>query len=895
MNRFSAPALHSTKQVAAPLEDAEARRQIAEDLDTNLLVEAGAGSGKTTALVGRMAALVRTGRARVEQIAAVTFTRKAAAELRERFQLKLESDAREARKAGHHEIADRLDAALRDLDRATLGTIHSFCARLLREHPLEAGVDPDFEEISGVEETRIQRAFWERHLQRLSAAGDPLLAQLAEVGIRPHQLWEVFLEVSGNPDVDWPAPETPRPDPRSVRSSLERWLDGAMELLPDEEPEAGWDGLQDRVRSLHFSRYALGWNNDVHFFDALAIVCGSSPKLTQKRWGESKESKQAAKALLASLEDFSQQDGAAQKAIRSWYAHRYPLILRFALRASDAYGRERRREGTLTFSDLLQGAAQLLRDHPDARQALGERFRRLLVDEFQDTDPVQAEVMFLLATEPGAVDWQEAIPRPGALFVVGDPKQSIYRFRRADIAVYNAVKRRFRSWQGVLTLTANFRSRESICNFANEIFQGAFPPEETEHQAAFARLEPHCSRDPAPRDGVLFHSLALADSKDADAVAEADAEQLARWIAGRVQRGERTPGDFLVLTQRKSPLAGYARELERYGIPVRVSGSGVGVEDELSELLLLLRALAHPADESLILAVLTGLFFGINYETLTRHALSHGSESRWTLRDDTKEPNGPVETALAAMGRWRRVVLTEPADVAVEALVEELGLLPYAAAGELGDTRAGALLFALDRVRAAALAGETSFAAVLDTVEALLSSEEAETPLDPGRTDVVRIMNLHKAKGLEAPVVVLAYPTGQSDHEPYRHIARPINGRAEGYLHIQERNGWKAVTLARPADWDEHAAAETQYARAEATRLLYVAGTRAMDELVICRCSDTDSKSPWQAFHSALEGSDAVQIPELRTMPRQPLGQSLAEIMHGVEQAAAVRVKLVRT
>ena len=880
--------------MTTPLEDAEARLRIANDLDTNLLVEAGAGSGKTTALVGRMAALVRTGRARVEQIAAVTFTRKAAAELRERFQVELESEARAARTGSNHEAAERLEAALRDLDRATLGTIHSFCARLLREHPLEAGVDPDFEEISGVDETRSQRAFWDRHLQRLSAAGDPLLAELAEVGLRPHQLWEVFVEVSGNPDVDWPAPDTPRPDPRSVRSSLERWLDGAVELLPDEEPEAGWDGLQDRVRSLRFSRYALGWEKDVHFFDALATVGGSSPKLTQKRWGESKGAKEAAKALLASLDDFVQPDGPAQAALRTWYAHRYPLILRLALRASNAYAEERRREGTLTFSDLLQGAAQLLREHPNARRGLGERFRRLLVDEFQDTDPVQAEVMFLLATEPGDTDWQEAVPRPGALFVVGDPKQSIYRFRRADIAVYNAVKRRFRSWKGVLTLTANFRSRKSVCTFANQIFQGAFPPEETEHQAAFARLEPHCTRDPAPCEGVFVHSLVLADSKNADAVTEADAKQLARWIAGRVERGERAPGNFLVLTQRKQPLASYARELERYGIPVRVSGSGVGVEDELSELLVLLRSLAHPEDESLILAVLTGLFFGIDYETLTRHALSHDLDSRWTLRDNATDSKDPVETALAALGRWRQLVLTEPADVAVEALVEELGLLPYAAAGELGDTRAGALLFALDRVRAAALAGETSFAAVLDTVEALLSSEEAETPLDPGRTDVVRIMNLHKAKGLEAPVVVLAYPTGQSDHEPFRHIARPMNGRAQGYLHIQERSGWKAVTLARPADWDVYGAAELEYARAEATRLLYVAGTRAMDELVISRCADTDKKSPWQAFHPALEGSEPVSVPELRPTERARLAQTAGEIMDRVAHIATTRRMLAQ-
>ena len=148
------------------LPDAAARARIREDLDTNLLVEAGAGAGKTTAMVGRMVALVRSGRAEVQQIAAVTFTRKAAAELRERFQTALEKALHAAVDPDDSEVRARLDRALRDIDRAFLGTIHAFCARLLRERPLEAGLDPGFRETLGSEEKRQQRQFWLTHLER---------------------------------------------------------------------------------------------------------------------------------------------------------------------------------------------------------------------------------------------------------------------------------------------------------------------------------------------------------------------------------------------------------------------------------------------------------------------------------------------------------------------------------------------------------------------------------------------------------------------------------------------------------------------------------------------------------------------------------------------------------
>jgi ATP-dependent helicase/nuclease subunit A len=209
-----------------PLTDQAARDQIETDLDRNLLVEAGAGSGKTTALTDRMVALIQSGAAKIDEIAAVTFTRKAAAELRERFQGALEVKLEECPPEGAQ--GDLLNQALRGIDRAFLGTIHAFCARLLRERPLEAGIDPAFEETPEADMLRLRKSYWHSFLERLVAEEDPVLEELADVGLRPDMLEAAFDTVSDNLDVPFAAQEatTPAADAIvAIRSDLERLVD----------------------------------------------------------------------------------------------------------------------------------------------------------------------------------------------------------------------------------------------------------------------------------------------------------------------------------------------------------------------------------------------------------------------------------------------------------------------------------------------------------------------------------------------------------------------------------------------------------------------------------------------------------------------------------------------
>lgn len=879
---------------ARPLPDEDARVRIREDLERNLLVEAGAGSGKTTSLIDRMVALVRSGACTVDRIAAVTFTRKAAAELRQKFQERLEGVVA-ALPYGHPHLT-ALETAIRDIDHAFLGTIHAFCARLLRERPLEAGLDPGFREVLESEADRMRRDFWVEFLERLATDGDPRLEELDRLGVEPDRLEDCFRQMVENPDVDFGFAPVESPDPAAIeaaRAEFDELLDRARGLMRGRAPADGWDGFGRRVRTLLYWRRALDWSDPSVFFDALARVHLKKGGLVQKRWADTPTGKARAKELFGGFVAFAGAGGPADELLRDWWAHRYPVAVGVARDAAEAFAQRRKERGEINFQDLLVLAAALLRDDPGARRDLGKRYQRILVDEFQDTDPLQAEILLLLASDPHAGDdWREVAPRPGALFVVGDPKQSIYRFRRADIALYEIVKQRFADFGDVLRLEANFRSLGAIGSLVRGVFdrEDRFPGRDTGRQAAFAPLR--TQRDERP--GLL--AVYRAAGRNQDQLASDEAERIAAAIARRVAIGDRGPGDFMILTRNRKYLPVYARALEDRNLPVEVSGAGVGFEDELAALLLLLRCLEDPSHQTRVLGVLTGPLFGI---TLDRLVVYRAAGGRLVI-NRAAEGDDEVSDAINVLRGWWRGALREPADVTAERLVRETGLMPLAAAGQLGELRAGALAYLLDAVRARALEGDTSIAGAVDALATALEWEDAEAPLVPGRGDCVRVMNLHRAKGLEAPVVFLAAPFGEKDWPPRMRVARDATGAAKGTIPVTVKQGFSTEIIARPTTWDADQHAERDFERAEKVRLLYVAATRARDELWIARGEGLRGRnaSPWEPLEEWVRGEAAgkdagaarmVDLP--REDPPEPdvldAGTDLGEALAAMESAAA--------
>jgi ATP-dependent helicase/nuclease subunit A len=450
---------------------------IRERLDINLLVEAGAGSGKTESLAGRMVETVARGICAVEEIAAVTFTRKAASELRGRFRAELEKcvakELNPLRK-------DRIVQALRGMERMFAGTIHSFCAHLLRERPVEAGLAPGFREVEEPEDAILRRRFWREYIERAESARSPEFLALLTAEVKPEGLDDALRTICAHPDVEFPPGSGSIPNIKEPWAELELFWRDLQKLCPS-IPEGSTCGVQQlmpkfatRIRNADRKRPAV-----------LARLLGQwagDKRLVQKHWaGQGKKA-------IALIEDFRTKT--VDPFLHAWRVYVYRVAITLLVDAREWAAGQRRRAALLNFADLLVNAARLVRENRTVRDALQRKYRCIFVDEFQDTDPMQAELLFLLAADADADnDWTTARLRPGALFLVGDPKQSIYRFRRADIEVYQLARRRIEQSGGeIVALTTCFRSGSAICDWANSAFSSLFPKESTAQQPGFERL-----------------------------------------------------------------------------------------------------------------------------------------------------------------------------------------------------------------------------------------------------------------------------------------------------------------------------------------------------------------------------------------------------------------------
>ncbi|MHC5056679.1 MAG: UvrD-helicase domain-containing protein, partial [Planctomycetota bacterium] len=352
------PAKTPPRDAPSVLPDAPEREAILRDLDRSMLVEAAAGTGKTTSMVGRMVALVAEGRCDVERIAAVTFTRKAAAELRSRFRVALERGVRDS--AGDRRA--RLERGLARSARAFIGTIHSFCARLLRERPVEAGVGIDFREIDEVEDARHREAAWDLYANRAYAEDDPVAVELASLGVHVGDLEEAFGAFADYPDVsEWPAPEVALPDTAPAREALASYVNHVKEFLPSLSDEAGNDRLIPAMRGLVRTLRRADLSEAAGVFEVFEGMRKAS--VVQKMWPGGK--KQAV-AERDAWERF--REDVARPFIERVHERRYALAVRALSRAREVYDRLRADLQALNFQDLLLAAARLLREHPHVRR-----------------------------------------------------------------------------------------------------------------------------------------------------------------------------------------------------------------------------------------------------------------------------------------------------------------------------------------------------------------------------------------------------------------------------------------------------------------------------------------------------------------------------------------------
>ncbi|MBI4229426.1 MAG: UvrD-helicase domain-containing protein, partial [Planctomycetes bacterium] len=546
------------------------------------------------------------------------------------------------------------------------------------------------------------------------------------------------------------------------------------------------------------------------------------------------------------------------------------------------------RAGIVSFDGLLVRARDLLRDRLDVREKLQSRYRAILVDEFQDTDPLQVEIILFLAERPGgkARSARDVIPEPGRLFIVGDPKQSIYAFRRADIEAYHdVVERQVGGERGGLAcdLTSCFRMHDRLVGAVNAVFARLIV-RDGGVQPSYEPLYPRPGKATLPSQRVEVRLAMPAGGRawKAEEAHAAEAEALARWmrstlLAGEkivAKEGERTvrAGDVAILFRAMTAAPAYLEALRRWGIPFVVDGEkNFFRTQEVADFLALLQVLAWPLDALALAGVLRSPLGGMT----DAEVAALGSAGGFDLMSEGVE-GPPLFATLRAL---RGEVLRMGAGDAVEHVLENLPVLEAEAASR-GEQAASNLRKIASLARAQGAAVGLDFPAWVRSAAERMGALEAEgeSPLAEESADAVRVLTIHKAKGLEFPVVIVpAMQTGRGGSPPRVEVRRDwvtgCFGIRVGDLH----NVGEAFVREREVLREE----------AEQKRLFYVAATRARERLVLSGART--ARRGGEAFLSFLEEATGVldgETPgeaQVALDGASPDGASLARVLEEVD------------
>lgn len=882
------------------LKDDGARRDALSAHDRSILVEAGAGSGKTAIMAGRIAMMLAQG-IMPRTIAAVTFTELAASELLSRIREFVIDLA-----AGHIApelrvgLPDGLSQAQRDnliaanaaIDEITCSTIHGFCQRLIKPYPAEADIDPG---AAIMERNQADLTFleiidkWLR--ERLSGDQGGILAEMVlhspdETVALMHKIAEAL---RGRRALIAP-PVTPLDDHLRAFHQATNNFAAFLKTASANEPET--DAIAMRLSEM---AAALPSTLDVSkpaCLVGLLVSRAHSDLCTDKGGfrsyrGHKGKWESAAKQVGLSKADGERMNSAAgdhyERCCATWIdIHQSASGQVLAALIDEAqpilqrYREQKRASAQLDFDDLIYAARDLLRDHEAVRQALGQRYGRVLVDEFQDTDPLQAEIFWRLCGDPsdGASDWTGFRIRPGALFLVGDPKQAIYRFRGADVGAYVQARTAFslQEGDGLVSISTNFRSCASILTFVNDRFEAILS---ADGQPGFTALDPfHTDRG----EGVCVAALdvVVADEngkasaeRQRDAEADAVADLCARLIGSHLILDRKAgvespcrPGDIALLAPTGTDLWRYEEALERRGVPVATqAGKGLFRRQEVQDLIALTRVLADRRDTLALGALLRGPLVGLSEEELL--------DIVWTLPRSDEDPDRIPRLDLGV----DPAVITHPLARDVMERLQALyrranSTTPHDLLSQAVDVfRVRAILLERHRGQAErALANidlylslSTSFAVrgLRAFCEAVTVDWTDEARAVEGRPDAleeaVALFTMHAAKGLEWPVVIpINTMTG---------VMAPDNA----VIDRQSDTYFCPIFDVPPFGYDDARQAEKNELDRERVRLWYVAATRARELLVLPRLDVTPSKSAWIGLVdlslTALLAFDASRLP----------------------------------
>jgi ATP-dependent helicase/nuclease subunit A len=770
---------------------------VSDDPAGSMAVSAGAGSGKTTSLVGRVAALVATPGVQPSDLVVITFTEKAAREV-------------------SHRLRQAIGGSV-PLDEAFIGTIHGFCQSLLRRYPIEAGLPPKFTTADELTSGALADERAEQVVQQLynqaakNAAIKEALMVMASFGAISF-LPELVRAI----DNDWLRFASAVPArPLSISAAHST----VMRMLEHVSADPRYQTASANMRSKLDAAVADA-TATLEFVDSVPALAYACTTLDRRLRGSAKSP-----AWLPF--EAAMRYGCFEPALAGLMSALTPIVVEAA---NNRVGR-----GELSFDDLLLLTRRLLQTRHDIRSLVRARHRHLFVDEFQDTDQVQFDVLVEL-TSP------DADSPPSSMFAVGDPKQSIYGFRRADVELFSSL---LAADPTSRQLTVNRRTRADVCEWINAVLGHRFlstgDPAEAEHQVAYSPLEPQrLANASVEGPGVVVLGMpgwSKLDHDTAEDTARAEAADIAAvaqrivgaepWFVSDVD-GDRPASyrDITVLIRSRTRLGVLEHTLRQAGVPYRVEGGTlIYGSREVYELLRVLRAVDDPTNQLKVVTALRTSIFGISDRQLMEYRLGPGDAPRQFRQDFrvfTKE-RGIVGDALRVLEQLgRRKHERTPAELLAELYDGWRGV---AAALSEGDQVAREtwrrVRYVIDEARAWSDATGGTLAEYLAWVDRRVEDvDRVELSTDEGE-DSLRIMTVHAAKGLEFPITVVAGLGGADAPNATTGV------RWQGATPLVRLGKMTSATLG------DLAALERQASRAEEARLLYVAFTRAKDHLVV--------------------------------------------------------------
>ena len=833
------------------LADSQDRLLAETTWDRNVVVVAGAGTGKTTILVNRILNLLlrEPNHLAITEIVALTFTNKAATEMKQRLRTQLLRLTEQADDmiatflTRYHlsaeQVGERARMALEQIEKAQIGTLHSFAAHLLRLHPLESEIDPLFQEDDGSRFNELFHSYWDRWLDDELGSAGPQHDRWRRVlaGTTLDDLRQLTAALAGD-FVDLDELE------RQCRSLP---LEGALRdwVVATHGRAATLLAAQDQPKPRKVEQMLAA------AVQSLALLLKQGPPglahLPQDERAvlEKDLGKAPAGWHAATFQEAASIIGLAQQLLtvdQSYFQEVVTLVRPFLAQVRHGF----LTSGWIAFDGLLARAKTLLQDHPAVRARIKQTYRAILVDEFQDTDPVQYEIILYLGERAGShqTAWHDVDLEPGKLFIVGDPKQSIYAFRRADIEAFERVVEKIRAGGGgVYSLVTNFRSDGAVLDVVNNVFDRLF--QSAEHvQPANERLAARPQRK--PEVSVFGAQLRLVtpgeddEEFDVQVATRAEAEALARWlkeellpgttVTDRDRRdGPLQPGHIALIFRKLTHAQVYLDALRRYDVTYITDGEKHFYRrQEIIDLVNLLRVIDNPHDTIALVGILRSPLGGMADRELLALQQRAGLDYRqreW-LSAWNHPQSGMVRRLYERLAELHQLAPLRPVPDTIDLIFDRLPVLELAAASLHGEQAVANLRKIREMAEALADRPHLTLTGFVDLMMTRVSEQpdEAESALAEESLDAVRVLTIHKAKGLEFPVVILP-GLHQGSKSPRKGPSIHHDWSSRCYsLQMGGRSNLGAVLV------DMKMAAREE---AEQRRLLYVGMTRARDLLIL--------------------------------------------------------------